>query len=128
MKIRPEKDLGSYGIWAHDFYGETGRPMQERMKEHERVYVQLVPMPPLALERSKVFFIETHTGTPEESRKPSALDSRNKRSWNPPITLDRHNTIGNAWAVDPIAWWRLELGSLKVAMYISSYYTVRQTI
>ena len=56
MKIRPEKDLGSYGIWAHDFYGETGRPMQERMKEHERVYVQLVPMPPLALERSKVFF------------------------------------------------------------------------
>ena len=56
VKIRPEKDLGSYGIWALDLCGETGRPMQERMKEHERVYVQLVPMPPLALERSNVFW------------------------------------------------------------------------
>ena len=30
---------------------------------------------------------------------------------NPPIALDRHATNGNAWAVDPIAWWRLVVGT-----------------
>ena len=60
VKIRPEKDLGSYGIWAHDLCGETGIPMQERMKEHERVYVQLVPMPRSLWNEVKFFDRDSH--------------------------------------------------------------------
>ena len=53
---------------------------------------------------------------------------RNNGDRNPPFALDRRDTNGNAWTVDPIAWWRLVVSSRNVAIYISSDYIARQTI